>query len=177
MSTIFTHAVIPLTLGFGMGRRVATPRLIVAGCLFSIIPDIDVIGFELGVSYYSPYGHRGFTHSVSFAIVCGLIAASCHRWLGARPLVTFVFLTFAMISHGILDALTYGGAGIGFAWPLSADRHFFPWRPLPVSPIGIDHFFNRWGMYVLKTEFIRVWVPLSLCLLGVLIFRYIRYRK
>jgi inner membrane protein len=177
LSTIFTHAVIPLTVGLGIGRPTVTPKLIAAGCLFAVVPDIDVIGFELGVSYYSPFGHRGFTHSIVFAILWGLVATSCYRQLGCRPLTAFLFLTFSMMSHGILDALTYGGAGIGFSWPLSPDRHFFSWRPLPVSPIGIDRFFNRWGMYVLKTEIIRVWMPLFACLLVLLIIRYSKARK
>ncbi len=78
MSTIFTHPAIPLALGLGlnMGMRpflktrgsmlssVVPFRLLLLGCLFSILPDLDVIGFELGVSYWSGYGHRGFTHSI-----------------------------------------------------------------------------------------------------------------
>jgi len=177
LSTIFTHAVIPLSVGLGIGRPIMTPKLIAAGCLFAIVPDIDVIGFELGVSYYSPFGHRGFTHSIAFAVLWGLIGAFCYRQLGSRPRVTFLFLTFAMVSHGILDAMTYGGAGIGFAWPLNPDRHFFSWRPLPVSPIGIDRFFNRWGMYVLKAEIVRVWVPLIICMVVLLVIRHTRHRK
>ena len=68
-----------------------------------------------------------------------------------------------MLSHGVLDAMTFGGRGVGFFWPFVDSREFFPWRPLPVSVIGIERFFkyfDNWGAYVLKTEFYRVWLPM-----------------
>jgi len=160
MSTIFTHTAIPLVIGLGIGRKTVSPRLIAVGCLLTILPDIDVVGFFNGVSYYSPYGHRGFTHSIVFALTCGLLAATMHHWMNAKPLVVFLFVSCATISHGVLDALTYGGLGIAFFWPFSEARYFFPWRPLEASPIGIRHFFNRWGLYVFKTELVRVILPL-----------------
>ncbi len=33
------------------------------------IPDLDAIGFWLGVPYKSFFGHRGFTHSIAFAVL------------------------------------------------------------------------------------------------------------
>ena len=34
----------------------------------SLLPDADVIGFALGVEYGDPWGHRGATHSLTFAL-------------------------------------------------------------------------------------------------------------
>ena len=111
-------------------------------------------------SYHSPWGHRGFTHSIVFAICCGLLAVCCFRLSQNRSVPVFLFLSFSMISHGLLDAMTYGGLGVGIGWPFTEQRFFFSWRPLPVSPIGIERFFNYWGMYVIKKEAVLVWLPL-----------------
>ena len=160
MSTTFTHLVVPISMGLALGTRTITPRLIGLGCLLSILPDIDVIGFFNGISYHSPYGHRGFTHSIAFAAVCGGLVTMMHHKLKAKPIVTFLFAAFSVLSHGLMDSMTYGGLGIAFYWPLSDNRHFLPWRPLPVPTIGIRHFFTYWGWYVFKTEMFRVWLPL-----------------
>ncbi len=181
MSTIFTHPVVPLAIGVGMrvglGSRVVSAKLIAVGCLFSILPDVDVIGFNFGVSYYSPFGHRGFTHSIIFALVCALFAAQVHTWFKVPRISTFLFLSLAMISHAVLDALTYGGLGVGAAWPFNHERYFFPWRPLPVSPVSAKYFFNSWGMLIFKAEVIRVWVPLLVCMLGLCSLRLFRKRS
>ena len=186
MSTIITHPVVPLALGLGLrlalgpglrseqGSRVISTRILLLGCLFSVIPDLDVIGFQLGISYYSPYGHRGFTHSILFAVLCAGIAAYSIRYLSStqvsgkvsgqasRTLPVFLFLAFSMLSHGVLDAMTFGGRGVGFFWPFVDSREFFPWRPLPVSVIGIERFFkyfDNWGAYVLKPNSIEFGFP------------------
>ena len=38
------------------------------GAICTIVPDFDVIGFAFGVSYGDVLGHRGFTHSLLFAV-------------------------------------------------------------------------------------------------------------
>ena len=38
----------------------------------SLLPDVDVIGFGLGVRYGDEWGHRGATHSLAFSIALGL---------------------------------------------------------------------------------------------------------
>ena len=165
MSTVFSHVVIPLSFGLGLGRHIVPFRVLLLGCLFAVLPDIDVIGFELGVSYYSPWGHRGFTHSIAFAVFCGLLAALYLRYPAVRSGYIFLFLALSMISHGVLDAMTYGGLGIGLGWPFTDDRYFFPWRPLPISPIGVRRFFNHWGLYVIKKEALLIWLPMLGCFL------------
>ena len=160
MSTVFTHAIVPLSVGLAMGRTIIPHRVLLVGVLFAILPDLDVVGFAHGIPYHSPWGHRGFTHSIVFALCCGLLAVSCFRLPHNRSVPVFLFLSFSMISHGIFDAMTYGGLGVGIGWPFTEQRFFFSWRPLPVSPIGIERFFNYWGMYVIKKEAVLIWLPL-----------------
>ena len=73
----------------------------------------------------------------------------------------FYLLLFFLISasHGILDAFTSGGLGIALLSPFDHTRYFFPWTPIEVSPIGIRAFFSNWGLAVMKSEFVWVWLP------------------
>lgn len=79
-------------------------------------------------------------------------------------LTTFVFLFLRAISHTLLDAMTSGGLGVAFFSPFSNERYFFPWRPIRVSPIGVD-FFGEAGVAVLRSEMI--WVGLPCAAIGV----------
>lgn len=124
-----------------------------------MLPDIDVLGFRYGIPYASEFGHRGFTHSIVFALLIGGLCMLAWRWLKSVPLTTFCFLSVATLSHAILDAFTNGGLGVAFLWPLSSERYFFPWQGIRVSPIGIAHFWDRGGWAVLKSELIWVWLP------------------
>lgn len=128
------------------------------GCIACILPDLDVIAFSFGIPYSSEFGHRGFTHSITFAAAVGLLGALFYRQLRCPALMVFFFLFSATISHGVLDALTNGGLGIAFFWPFSDARYFFPWRPIRVSPIGLS-FFSEWGLAVIRSELVWVWLP------------------
>jgi inner membrane protein len=41
---------------------------------------------------------------------------------------------FSTISHGILDAITTGGRGVGFFIPFDNTRYFLPFKGIKVSP-------------------------------------------
>jgi inner membrane protein len=154
--TILSHPAVPLALAAGLGRRRVPGALLAAGIAASIVPDLDVIGFSLGVAYGDPFGHRGATHSLAFAAALGIVAALFARRLGTRPAIAFAF---AAASHGVLDSLTNGGSGIAFLWPFSDERWFAPWRPIAVSPIGITRFMSERGLHVLGSELAWVWLP------------------
>ena len=117
----------------------------------SVLPDVDVLAFTLGIPYSHPFGHRGMTHSLLFAVFVGLLVALGLR-LRRRPVLLDALLaTVVVASHGVLDALTTGGLGIEFFWPLDTDRYFLPWSFIPVAPIGARMLSPR-GLSVLLTE-------------------------
>ncbi len=117
-----------------------------------MLPDADVMTFAYGIPYGSTFGHRGFTHSIFFAVVISAIATALLRPRN-RVVPTFVFIFICAMSHPLLDACTNGGLGIAFFSPFSNRRYFFPWRPIEVSPIGeID-------TGVLESEITWVWLP------------------
>ena len=148
-------------------RRTAEPTSslvfrFVAFSAASLLPDADVIAFGLGIPYEAPFGHRGASHSIVFALLCGLVAGliAARGTSRARGIRVGLFIGAIIATHGPLDALTDGGEGVALFWPFSTQRLFFPWRPLPVSPIGI-HFLSRAGLAVAKVE-ILAFAPLFL---------------
>ncbi len=159
MPTILTHAAVPLAIGLGLGARVIGPRLLAAGVLASMAPDLDVIAFRLGIAYGDVLGHRGWSHSLAFACLTGLLAMGCHRQLRAGAVPAFLFVTLAAVSHGLLDMFTNGGRGVALLWPVSAERLFFPWQVIEVSPLTLARLFSERGLAVMLSELSWVWLP------------------
>src|SRR5262245_39054334 len=166
MPTIFTHPAVPLALGFGLGKKIIPSPLLLAGVVASILPDFDVVAFIFGIPYENEFGHRGFSHSFFFAALVALLGACGHRWLRCSFGIAFLFLFFSTASHGILDASTNGGLGIAFFWPWSDERYFLRYQVIEVSPIGLSHFFSRWGIKVVLSGLLWVWLPFVLMWIG-----------
>ncbi len=141
----------------------------------TIFPDIDVIGFKMGIPYQHMLGHRGITHSIPFAILLsGIISLFFFQTGKQKALPVWIYLFLCIASHGIFDALTNGGLGIAFFAPFSNQRYFFPVHPVEVSSLTISRFFSGHGISVLKSEFIFLWAP-CLLLWGFNFF-LVRYR-
>ena len=170
MPTIFSHPAVPIAIGLGLGKKIISKRLVAVGAIASILPDLDVIAFSFGIPYDAPLGHRGFTHSLFFALLVAGIGACAYRWCQSSFSRTFWFLLVAMASHGMLDAFTNGGLGIAFFWPWVDDRYFAPWRMIQVSPIGI-FFFSTRGLSVIISELKWVWLPCVLLGIVLAVFR------
>jgi inner membrane protein len=138
-------------------RRVPLASMLVWSAL-SFLPDADVIGFQFGVRYADEWGHRGASHSLMFAIAVGAavgVLAPLFKWPALRSAITAVLV---VASHPLLDTLTNGGLGCALLWPFGNTRYFAPWRPIPVSPIGLG-FFSPYGMFVAVVELV-VFLPL-----------------
>ncbi|HEX5273272.1 MAG TPA: metal-dependent hydrolase [Gemmataceae bacterium] len=175
MPTVMTHAVVGAGLGTLFTSRKMPPMFWITTAALAMAPDLDVWAFRLGIPYEMPLGHRGFTHSLLFALLAGLTAALLtHPRIGGRraDLCGFFFLVTA--SHGLLDAFTNGGMGVGFFIPFDTRRYFFPWHPIQVSPIGFA-FFSREGGAVILSEMLWVWLPTAAVVASVWLFR--RWRR
>src|SRR5947209_1203777 len=109
MATILSHAIAAAALGTAFAPP-KSARFWLYGIVCSMAPDVDVIGFRFGVRYGDLLGHRGFTHSIAFAIVLSGIAtaAICGQERSMKWRIVWLYLFLATISHGILDALTNG---------------------------------------------------------------------
>ena len=162
MASAFTHAAVAGAIGAAFHRPEWSARVWVLGAACSIVPDADIIGVPLGISFGSVLGHRGLSHSLFFAAALAAAVVA----LGSRHMPDSVsrarlslYFFLATASHGVLDALTNGGPGIAFFAPLDNARYFFPVRPLVVSPLGIRPFFSEWGLRVIESELVWIWLP------------------
>lgn len=163
MASVFSHAVAAVGISACFYRPDIPKRVWLTGIACSVLPDIDVIGFQFGVRYGDFWGHRGFTHSLVFAVLLASILVATASWsrmfssISALRLWSYLFLATA--SHGLLDSLTDGGLGVAFFSPFDNHRYFLPWRPIRVSPIGVSRFFSDRGLAVLQSELLWIWLP------------------
>lgn len=179
MPSAFTHAFAAFALGKVSGVK-RHARFWVLSIFCAIVPDVDVVSFYFGVERGSMFGHRGLTHSLLFALLLALAVV----WLAFKKIkpfskrwwMLFVYFFIVTASHGLLDALTNGGVGVAFFAPFDAARYFFLWRPIEVSPIGL-RFFSQRGLEVFWNEFLWIWIPASLIVAAVLLYRRVKALK
>jgi len=177
LPTPLSHALVGLGAGCAVTGRKMPLRFWVLSAVCPILPDLDGIGFHLGIPYGHFFGHRGFLHSLFFALLLSLCAVCVFfrkegmfskRWWW---LLTYFF--FITATHGILDAFTNGGLGIALLSPFTNTRYFFPWTPIEVAPLSVRTFISAWGLRVLVSELLWIWLPL---LAVVLISKVLRKR-
>jgi inner membrane protein len=160
----FGHLAVGLAAGralYGRGApRAPLLKAMGAFCLLSLWPDADFAGMLLGIPYEHPLGHRGATHSLLLAAPLGLVAWALARRLGLPPVRTAVLSVLVSASHGLLDAMTFGG-GLGCAlwWPASVERLWMPGpepgplRFIPVAPLGAGMLTER-GLVTVLVELV-----------------------
>ena len=69
MPTVITHAAVPLCIGLGLGSKVIPPRLLFAGIILAMLPDADVLSFNLALL------------TAMFLVIAGLPIRWCLRLL------------------------------------------------------------------------------------------------
>jgi len=165
MPSAFTHLVVGSATAQVLPAELPRRRLALALGLAAAVPDLDVLAFRLGIPYGHPLGHRGFSHSLlAAALLGGVVAlmATRNRLLARRHAWSLLGVGFlAVASHGLLDAATDAGRGIGFFIPFSNERLFWPWRPIATASVNPARFFSARGMAVLWSEIRWVWFPLA----------------
>ena len=166
MASVISHAAVGLFLGGIYASGPMPLRFWILSVFCSILPDVDVIGFSFGVRYGERLGHRGFTHSLLFALGLGCLVnlIAFNRFDDVNRWALSIYFSLVTLSHVILDAMTDGGLGVAFLSPFKEKRYFFSWRPIKVSPISIGAFFSPWGKKVIISEIKWIWVPSFICL-------------
>jgi inner membrane protein len=161
MASAFTHAFTALAIGTAFQRPGPPARFWLIGAACAALPDLDFIGFRLGIPYNALLGHRGLTHSLPFAALIATVTLALFPrtvW-PTRRAALWMFLFLATASHGVLDAMTTGGGGVAFLSPFDTTRHVLPWRPILVSPLSVGRFFSGRGLAILSNELRWVWLP------------------
>ena len=170
--TLYTHAFVGLGLGNVLtGRRMPLLFWLLAAIL-PTVPDFDAFSYH---SYGNIWGHRGWTHSLMFALVLGVVvAAVTFRYFKINLWVLAAFFFLIIASHGVLDALTFGGFGIPFFWPFYNER-FGSWGPVPL-PIGME-FPDPRKYPAIRAELLWVWLPTIVLVILVGAYRHFRRWK
>ncbi|HEX2492954.1 MAG TPA: metal-dependent hydrolase, partial [Steroidobacter sp.] len=99
---------------------------VAAGAALSLTPDLDFMflwWLDLGRDW-----HRGFTHSILFALGASAVLYLVRSRRGMREGVAMML---ALLSHCVLDFLTSTrSAGVALLWPFSSERHGLGWTQL-----------------------------------------------
>ncbi|CAL2103777.1 Inner membrane protein [Tenacibaculum sp. 190130A14a] len=162
MASIFGHALTAVAIGTSFSKTIQDKKFWILGIVCAIIPDADVLGFQYGIPYESFWGHRGFSHSIVFSVLFGILITLLFYsrvLFSKKGLLYILFFSLCTISHALLDALTNGGMGVALLAPFDNTRYFFPWRPIQVSPIGASRFFSEWGLRVIYSELLWIGIP------------------
>jgi len=95
------------------------------------------------------------------AALGAMLAYTLFRHSYPDPWVVFLFLFISTLSHALLDMLTNGGQGVALWASFSNARHFFLWRPIEASPIGVQ---------IMRSELRQVWLPSAgIVILGMMV--------
>ncbi|MBC5993142.1 metal-dependent hydrolase [Pontibacter cellulosilyticus] len=180
MASAFAHALAAVAIGKTLPAKSTSAKFWILGALCTILPDADVLMFKLGIPYEHVLGHRGFSHSLVFALLLGVLVTAIFfrsiKLTSKQGLLLILFFSLCTASHILLDALTNGGLGVAVFAPFDNTRHFLPWRPIQVSPIGIGNFFSEWGWRVIKSEVVWVGLPSLVYILFISIFKLSKNR-
>jgi inner membrane protein len=172
MATIFTHSAVGLGLARLYADRPMPWTYWALAAALPVIPDLDAFSTA---AYGSPLGHRGITHSLVFALALSAVAAGAMfrrfkvRWW---PLACLLFAIVA--SHGLLDAMTRGGADIPFFWPLGG--RYGNWGPIAVADIAFELPDPRYSR-TLRSELLWVWLPMAVAIGTVTAYRWWKQAK
>jgi inner membrane protein len=135
-------------------------RIFIASMILATLPDADALLMSW-IAYHEPFGHRGFTHSLLFALAIGLAVAFLFlrlKWAADYGIWFLAALfAFATASHGFFDAMTTGGLGVAFFAPFENTRYFFWFRPIPVAPLSAAGLLTPRGLNLLLWEFALLW--------------------
>ena len=172
MPSAFAHGLVGASLTAVLPRGSRPIWVAVAFAFLAAAPDLDVVAFRLGIPYEHDLGHRGLTHSLPFAVAIALASIPLWRRTLAERAGLAAALTFvAAASHGVLDAFTDAGLGIGLLVPFDSSRYFAPFRPLRTSPLSVRSFFSAEGVEILWNELLWLGPPTTLLVVCALAFR------
>lgn len=136
-------------------KRYFIPLL--AGACLANAADFD---FALVFMLHSKTWHRGFSHSITLALIVGLIFVLL---FGKRYIREAMAYGLAFASHGILDYVTTKeGVGVELLWPFSSERLAFGWvglSELPSRLPAIEIIKSLWVEFVL-------FAPLLIIIMG-----------
>jgi len=109
MASAFSHGLVAIAIGKLLRMSPVSIRFVVLSIFCSVIPDIDIIGYRMGIDYGDLFGHRGITHSLAFAVVFSVavvrLGFPAVKFFSGGWWVFIFHFFLVTASHGVLDAM------------------------------------------------------------------------
>ena len=133
------------------------------GAFLGVAPDFDYALNWLRISHGG--WHHGFTHSIPFALVVGLVIIITLR---QREWRSFLIVSGAYVSHTLLDFMLTESRGVALWWPFTNQRYKLR-LPNPIDYTWNDDSFTQAAMDLLKISFIEllIFAPILLAVVSV----------
>lgn len=145
-------------------------KLLLLGALLGICPDFD---YALNLLRISGGGwHHGFTHSISFALLLGLLMALVSGDGKAR---SFILFTAAASSHTLLDFMLTESRGVALWWPFT-DRRYLLGLPNPIDYTWRGATLWEASVALLKISLVELMIFAPLLLVVLLVKRFLTGR-
>jgi membrane-bound metal-dependent hydrolase YbcI (DUF457 family) len=120
------------------------------GALLGIAPDFD---YALNWLRIGRGGwHHGFTHSIPFALVVGLVTLIVLRQWKVR---SFLIISGAYVSHTLLDFILTESRGVSLWWPFT-DRRYKLRFPNPIEYAWSDDSWAQAAFDLLKISLVEL---------------------
>lgn len=133
------------------------------GAFLGVAPDFDYILNWLRI----PYGgwHHGFTHSIPFAFLVGLVTIVILRQWSVH---SFIVFTAAYVSHTLLDFILTESRGVALWWPFTNYRYKLRF-PNPIDYTWDNHSFTQAVIDLLKISLVELllFAPVLLVVIAV----------
>lgn len=166
------HALVGASVAAGLrpSSKARQWKPLLIGAFLGICPDFD---YFLNWMRISGGGwHHGFTHSIAFAFLLGLIAVVMSRSLKVRSLILF---SAATVSHTLLDFLITESRGVALWWPFT-DQRYKVRLPNPIDYSWSNESLLKASFDVLKISLIEVMIFAPIFLAVLLVRRVVGKR-
>lgn len=126
------HGLLGASIVAALHPRSARGRDVIPLLVGAILANAADFDFLLVFAFQSKAWHRGFSHSLVFALLVCVLPALL---LGKQQLKKVLVYGLAFASHGVLDYVTSKqGSGVALLWPFSTARLKFGWLGLSEVP-------------------------------------------
>ena len=120
------------------------------GAFLGVAPDFDYTLNWLRISFGG--WHHGFTHSIPFALLVGLVTIVILRQWSVR---SFIVFTSAYVSHTLLDFILTESRGVALWWPFTNYRYKLRF-PNPIDYTWDNHSFTQAAIDLLKISLVEL---------------------
>lgn len=159
MSSLLGHALAGLTVSAAFTQGRPSRRVGAWAVACAVAPDLDWFADLLPALRDTDLAHRGLGHSLLAAALLATLAMGLGFRDRLRSPRLWGCMGAAAISHGLLDACTFGGTAVGFLLPFSSARFISLWQPLFVTPIPVTGRLFEWLCFSLATELAWIGTP------------------